>query len=63
MFSCEMCENEMQAYDVTLLDFTKFEVCGDCLEALEKNNQVLMSSRFVGLHAVECDSVCRCGKA
>lgn len=49
MFSCEMCGNALCAYEVTLTDFNKVELCGDCLETLEESGKVLMSSRFVGL--------------
>ena len=49
MFSCEMCGNALCAYDVTFIDFTKAELCSDCLEVLEQDGKVLMSSRFAGL--------------
>ena len=49
MFSCEMCGNALRGYEVTLTDFTKVELCGDCLEHLEESGKVLMSARFAGL--------------
>lgn len=49
MFTCECCDNEMRAYDVTLTTMQKFEVCGDCLEILEEDGKVLLSQRFIGL--------------
>lgn len=49
MFSCEICEEGLREYAVTLFDFTKVELCADCLKMEEKDNRVLLSQRFAGL--------------
>jgi hypothetical protein len=49
MFSCELCENALRGYDVTLTTLEKVELCGDCVEHLRESGQVLLASRFVGL--------------
>lgn len=50
MFSCEICEDfGMREYAVTMFDFTKCELCEDCLAMEEKAGRVLMATRFPGL--------------
>ena len=49
-FDCDICGDfGMCEYDVTMTDFTKAELCEDCLEREERAGNVLMSTRFAGL--------------
>lgn len=49
-FDCDICGDQgFCEYDVKFFDFTKAELCEDCLASEEKAGRVLMSSRFVGL--------------
>jgi hypothetical protein len=49
-FDCDICGDfAMCEYDVTFTDFTKAELCEDCLEREERDGRVLMSARFAGL--------------
>lgn len=50
-FDCDICGDcGMCEYTVTFTDFTKAELCGDCLAMSERDGRVLMSSRFAGLN-------------
>lgn len=50
MFSCDICGDcGLAEYQVTFFDFTKGELCADCLTMEEKDNRVLLSQRFAGL--------------
>ena len=50
MFSCDSCgDNALAEYNVTMFDFTKCELCEDCLEIDTKAGRVLYATRFVGL--------------
>lgn len=50
MFSCDSCGDlALAEYQVTMFDFTKCELCEDCLAIDEKANRVLISVRFPGL--------------
>jgi hypothetical protein len=49
-FDCDICGDQgMCAYNVTFTDMTKAELCSDCLEREEHEENVLMSSRFLDL--------------
>lgn len=49
-FDCDICGDQgMCEYTVTMFDFTKCELCADCLAREERDNRVLMSVRFAGL--------------
>lgn len=50
-FDCDICGDQgMCEYAVTFFDFTKAELCEDCLKREERDNRVLMSQRFVGVN-------------
>lgn len=50
-FDCDICGDfGMCEYDVTFTDFTKAELCADCLEREEGEGKVLLSARFAGLN-------------
>lgn len=50
-FDCDICGDcGMCEYTVTMIDFTKAELCADCLAREEREGQIIMSVRFAGLN-------------
>lgn len=50
MFSCDSCElNGLAEYDVILNDGETAELCGECLDMLNREGVVIAFVRFTGL--------------